>query len=257
MQHPNSVPPLYHAVWMIPPNCPEEARRFIKALFSRVPKGLWIEYRPLPFQWGNRFWEWTGETQSRDWLPSFGEDKNAYMGVLPRDGCGVGRKKNVPLGQVVWVDLDQGQLREWHLPPSIIMQSSPGKYQVYWLLEHPTFDLDEIEDANRRLVEFYGGDKACWGRGTILRMPGYPNLKYPEKPLARLVECRPDVVYALNDLLADIPEVADRKAKKRKGATVGKRGRGSETKQFDGPHPTPGHVPPPSSDSRSCTSTYS
>jgi len=249
MQDPKLVQTLYtpefQPISMIQCDCPEETIRFIKGLFSRVPTDYWIEFRPLPYDRHKRSWMWTGEVQSRRWLPDFGENVNAYMGVLPRDRCGVGKKKNVLIGQVVWVDLDQGQQREWHLPPSIIVQSSPGKYQVYWLLVHPTYNLAEIEDANRRLVDYYGGDKACWGRGTILRLPGYPNLKYPEKPLAHLIECRPDVVYTLEDLLADIPEVADPKAKKHKGASVGGRVYRSGTKKFDLPPPLPVMGPPP------------
>ena len=111
---------------MIQCNCPEETLRFMKALYSRVPTDYWIEFRPLPYDRHKRSWMWNGGVQSCNWLPDFGENVNAYIGVLPRDRCGVGKKENVLIGQVVWVDLDQGQQREWHLPPSIIVKSSPG-----------------------------------------------------------------------------------------------------------------------------------
>ena len=60
--------------------------------------------------------------------------------------------------------------------PSMILSTSPGKYQAFWRVEG--FDFDEQENTLKLLVIAFGGDSACTDRNRVLRVPGFLNRKY-------------------------------------------------------------------------------
>jgi len=60
--------------------------------------------------------------------------------------------------------------------PSVIVSTSPGKYQVLWRVEG--FDFDQQESTLKLLAIAFGGDPACTDRNRVLRLPGFLNRKY-------------------------------------------------------------------------------
>ena len=92
-------------------------------------------------------------------------------------------------------------------PPTIILQSSPGKYQFAWRIISEEFTLEKVEALNARLVELLGADPACTDYLRYLRIPGWANLKYPERPIVKVVEINnPDKRWSLSEFKIEITE---------------------------------------------------
>ena len=60
--------------------------------------------------------------------------------------------------------------------PTVILSTSPDKYQVLWKVEG--FDFDQQEATLKLLAIAFGGDSACTDRNRVLRVPGFRNCKY-------------------------------------------------------------------------------
>jgi hypothetical protein len=61
-------------------------------------------------------------------------------------------------------------------PPSCILTTSPGRYQVIWKAEG--FSHAEAEALQRAMAVKYGADRAAIDVSRVLRIPGFTNLKY-------------------------------------------------------------------------------
>ena len=179
----------------------DERLNFLKTLFGQCTKGC-IEIRPIPS--GN----------DRQWipvdnitLPNIPEGKNVYFGVATHE-YGKGGKEDIIQIPAVWVDIDFKETAEekarelinkFHLEPSMIVKSGGG-FHVYWILNTPVSseDIAKIEEINRRLVNYFGGDKACVEAAHLLRLPGTQNYKYdPPRPV--ILESVTDHLYDLSD----------------------------------------------------------
>jgi hypothetical protein len=60
--------------------------------------------------------------------------------------------------------------------PSVILSTSPSKYQVLWRVDG--FDFAAQEITLKRLAAAFGGDPACTDCNRVLRIPGFLNRKY-------------------------------------------------------------------------------
>ncbi len=84
--------------------------------------------------------------------------------------------------------------------PSMILSTSPGKYQALWRVEG--FDFDQQENTLKLLVIAFGGDSACTDRNRVLRVPGFRNCKYDPAHLVT-VEYPSDSTYRPTDFRLD------------------------------------------------------
>jgi hypothetical protein len=84
--------------------------------------------------------------------------------------------------------------------PSVILSTSPGKYQVLWRVEG--FDFDQQESTLKLLAIAFGGDSACTDRNRVLRVPGFRNYKYDPAHLVS-VEYPSDSIYRSEDFCLD------------------------------------------------------
>src|SRR5262249_55019842 len=76
----------------------------------------------------------------------------------------------------------------WLIEPHMVIESSPARWHVYFLIE-PTTDLAAWSDCQVRCATYYNGDKKIHDRPRVLRLPGFDNLKR-EKPFrVHLVKC--------------------------------------------------------------------
>lgn len=65
------------------------------------------------------------------------------------------------------------------LPPSIIVESSAGRYQLYWqLAEGETLRKEEAKAINQCLSREYGADRNAVDVSRLLRLPGFKHMKY-------------------------------------------------------------------------------
>ncbi len=91
---------------------------------------------------------------------------------------GNGRKKeNLVAAHVLVLDLDGSPLPgTWEVPPHWIQETSPGRYQCFFVIERNT-DIAAVEDASRRLAAHYGGDPAVCDATHVFRVPGFYHQK--------------------------------------------------------------------------------
>lgn len=72
--------------------------------------------------------------------------------------------------------------------PSVIVESSPHKYQFIWNVRG--FTNEEAVATNKSLVMRFGGDPQCTDIVRVLRIPGFRNIKskYSLPPVVKIIE---------------------------------------------------------------------
>ena len=141
---------------------------------------------------------------------------NLYWSPNPTQAPSDKKPKKADIAAMHWVHLDlddpspeaRARVQAYRLPPSMIVMSGGG-FNVYWRLTEPIHangNIDELEDANRRVILDLGADKGTQNLDRILRLPG--TINYPSKTkLARgrvpvaatLVEINLERTYSLKD----------------------------------------------------------
>ena len=181
----------------------QEAARLLRVLLQRSSDDEFLEFRLI--ESGGRVSQHfisVPYLQRSSYVPDLGDVNgvaNVYHSAIPRtqqrgtaSACG--------LANIVWADFDEGFPDDLPVAPSLVVESSPGKSQAYWLLNTPCADLGRIEAVNRSIAALHRGDKNACDRARVLRLPGFRNLKYPDQPYAHLVGYRPDRQYSLDEL---------------------------------------------------------
>ena len=80
--------------------------------------------------------------------------------------------------RAVFVDLDGAPLApvlEAGLEPHVVVESSPGKFHVYWQVDD--CPLDQFERVQRALARRFGGDPSVHDLPRVLRVPGFLHCK--------------------------------------------------------------------------------
>jgi hypothetical protein len=80
--------------------------------------------------------------------------------------------------------------------PSVILSTSPSKYQALWRVAR--IDFDSQEQMLKSLALVFGGDPACTDRNRVLRLPGFFNRKYSPAHLVT-VEYPAETTYLPSD----------------------------------------------------------
>lgn len=109
--------------------------------------------------------------------------KGAGVFMMVNAGDGQGRKTaNVINVRAYCADFDGAPLPQvWQLHPSLIVETSPGKFHVYWILwEVEAAPLDRLawnaqQEAIARAVGSQPDD--CKGLNRVMRLPGYLHQK--------------------------------------------------------------------------------
>ena len=184
-------------------------REFLQGMFSRTDPNQFLEIRTIGTTGsvGQQFLL-IGQLQDCEYaFPGIGEhdgSRNVYYSVIPRrerrgvaDACG-----SAP---APWADFDEGAPEALPLPPSIVVETSPGKYQALWLLKNPCNNLAEVEDINRAIAALHNADANACDRARVLRLPGFQNLKYEDRPYSRLRVCRPEKRFTIGELKRAFP----------------------------------------------------
>ncbi len=89
-------------------------------------------------------------------------------------------KENVTHSNVLWADFDKlpdSGLPEFELHPTAVVQSSAGKFHVYWALAS-SVGTEKLEELNRGLAYAFKADKSGWDANQLLRIPDTFNYKY-------------------------------------------------------------------------------
>jgi RepB DNA-primase from phage plasmid len=134
---------------------------------------------------------------------------NIYVAANPiHPGSRKRTKESIASVRHLYIDIDtDGDARLAALrasdaipPPTSILSTAPGKYQVLWRVEG--FDFARQERTLKLLAIAFGGDPACTDCNRVLRVPGFLNRKYD--PAHRVtVEYPDDSIWTPDDFRLD------------------------------------------------------
>ncbi len=117
---------------------------------------------------------------------------------------GARNNENIVRVRAVFQDDDKGFAGSYPLEPSIVVESSPGKFQRYWCVEGLSFE--EFDGVMERIIADYGGDPDAKGLARVMRLPGFSHKK-ANPFLVRIVSAS-SKRYTREEILAAFPPLA-------------------------------------------------
>jgi putative DNA primase/helicase len=122
-----------------------------------------------------------------------------------------GRKReNVTAIRVVSVDLDSSPLepvQQCELPPHVIVETSPARYQAHWCAKD--ISLDEFEGIVCGIAKRFGGDYSIAEVHHCCRLPGFGHAKNPANRFqVRIVAARERAPYTADEIRKAFPPAA-------------------------------------------------
>jgi hypothetical protein len=112
-------------------------------------------------------------TRSFDALKGYNE-KRAGVFVTINEVEGDRRKADkVTRVRSLFADFDGVELPDvWDVEPSLIVNTSPAKFHVYWLCSD-TFPKEEFSDAQHAIAAHFGTDPVVCDLPRVMRLPGF------------------------------------------------------------------------------------
>jgi hypothetical protein len=121
-----------------------------------------------------------------------------------------GRKsENITAVRAVWQEDDGGFDGEFPLAPSMVVETSPGHFHRYWLVDNWPADAQGRADfaaVMERMVESYGSDKGAKDISRVLRIPSFLHRKSETPHLVKLVDAN-GRRYSRAEIIAAFPPV--------------------------------------------------
>lgn len=140
-------------------------------------------------------------TKMSGWLISKNRQGNGVFFMVNR-GDGRGRKaENVKAISSYFIDLDGAPYESAlvaPLEPSIITESSPGRYHAYWLIDGAP--LDTFTSIQKSLAQQFKSDPAINDLPRIMRIPGFFHLK--KNPFKSTVLQNSKTRYKYNEFIS-------------------------------------------------------
>ena len=116
------------------------------------------------------------------------------------------------VARVVWVDADTCHPSKFRATPSFVVQTSPKRYQCYWLLDRdePAAKVSELVHRIAVAHKDDGCDASSWPVNKLMRVPGSTHTKTAKHHAVKTTDMTGEVFTfdELNALYADI-EVPD------------------------------------------------
>jgi len=112
-----------------------------------------------------------------DWLfRNHGSTANLYLCVNQTTSKQARREQFVDRSNVVYADLDNKiHYSELLVEPTYVTETSPGKYQAFWVLDRP-IEAYVTSNISRRIASYHHLD-ACWDTVRLMRLPNGINFK--------------------------------------------------------------------------------
>lgn len=107
---------------------------------------------------------------------------------------------------IAGADADTCDPENFRIRPSIEVETSPGHWHTYWLLNEP-YVADDVAKLNRRIAQVHksqGCDVAFVNAAKLMRVPGTSNMKHPGAVV--FVAATEPTHYTLAELEAEYPE---------------------------------------------------
>lgn len=112
------------------------------------------------------------------------------------------QKENIGSTPNAWSDLDLCDPELLLVRPTLVLESSPGRYQAFWCFDK-NVDPDDAENLSRRIAYAHadqGADRSGWDLTQLLRVPYTYNYKYgtDDVPVVKIIEANRNL-YRLSD----------------------------------------------------------
>jgi hypothetical protein len=117
-------------------------------------------------------------------------------------------KENVALSRVAWADLDECDYRRMKVEPTMVLETSPERYQAFWTLVDyvPASEVELVNQSIAYTHKEHGADTSGWDLTQMLRVPGTKNHKSrPDLYDIKVVLVNPENLYELEDLVREYP----------------------------------------------------
>jgi hypothetical protein len=190
------------------PEDSKEARRFLKLLDAKATS---FTFQTFDDRKEQKRSDLTRVIHSPAWPELLQMHNNgAAVFVTVNETDGKGRKsENIVRVRAVWQEDDEGFSGAFPLEPSLIVQSSPGRFQRYWFVadDWPADEQGRKDFAAvmERMVLSYGSDKNAKDITRVLRLPGFLHRK-ADPHMVNIVEAT-GVIYTRAEILAAFPPV--------------------------------------------------
>ena len=149
-----------------------------------------------------RWFKWPDEREELGAFIEHNRDKfNVWFGVSLFNRPERKRAYAVT-NNLVWADLDHVDYESIDPSPPIVLETSPQRYQAFWLLETPV-PPDVAQDYSKRLAYHVGADRSGWDLEQLLRVPFTDNLKYGDPYEVKLLRIIANATP--NDLFDELP----------------------------------------------------
>lgn len=134
-------------------------------------------------------------------LPQLTRDNQRGMGIylMVNDGNGLGRRtENVTRPTSHFIDLDGQPLpQRWPLDPTIIIQTSPGRYHAYWTITDAP--LNTWTHAQQHIATHYHADPVVHDLPRVMRLPGFHHHKTNTPTIIQITHYEPLAIYTSVD----------------------------------------------------------
>lgn len=112
------------------------------------------------------------------------------------------RAENITQVRAFFVDLDDTPLdviRSAPLQPHMTIESSPGRYHAYWMVDGAT--LEQFKPVQQHLAQRFNGDKSVIDLPRVMRLPGFMHRK-GEPFMTRIIETKDYLPYPVCEFIA-------------------------------------------------------
>lgn len=190
----------------------DEARlTALRRIFGKRPGYVCVAYATRDKkEFREEFIKWPEESEKVNLLVNrVLQSHNVWFSPMVYDKR-VRKKDNVAFTPCAWSDLDTCEPERLHVPPSVVVESSPGRFQGYWQFEKNTLP-DVAENISQRIAYTHaddGADRSGWDLTQLLRMPLTYNFKYASTPLVTILEANSSK-YRLTDFEEFYPQIAE------------------------------------------------
>lgn len=127
-----------------------------------------------------------------------GKGAGVYISVQEMDGTG--RKISCVKSIRAVFQEDDGDGKDLPLEPHIVVNTSPGKYHRYLLVEG--LSTDDFNAVMETLVVSYGSDRNAMDLARVLRLPGFNNHKYGDPYPVSIIHESGKQPYSRDEILA-------------------------------------------------------
>lgn len=191
----------------------EQLETFFKLVFGNLNGYMVLAFLDsITKEFTERFYSYPNNVQSaaKDIVKNR-EGNNVYF--CPHIFGSTRRKKDaVSYTPVVWSDLDDCPPSKLMLTPSLILETSPDRYQALWFLDDPETAPSDAEALSKRIAYHHkadGADISGWDLTQLLRVPFTYNYKYDKFPQVNLISAS-RTSYSIKDF-EPYPELVDYK----------------------------------------------